>query len=83
LIAAAADNERNAQGKVDLDWMVQPDLYGSLLTQSPDILSAPQIDALRQLVEQSLVQPAIVTKKAVKASGGQSRPAATARAPGS
>jgi hypothetical protein len=66
LLDAVVRHERATQGKVDFDWMVQPDLYGAMLTQSAGILSAAQIEALRKVTEQSLDQKRAVAKKTVK-----------------
>ncbi|MGC4071186.1 MAG: sigma-70 family RNA polymerase sigma factor [Nibricoccus sp.] len=67
LLDAVVKYEQTTNGKVNFDWMVQPDLYGAMLTQSSGILSAPQIEALRKATEQSLVPRSVSSKKVIKA----------------
>lgn len=65
LLDAAAHSLRNAQGKINLEPMVQADFFRALLAQSPGILSPPQVAALRQLLAQhSPSGPALVKKAA-------------------
>jgi RNA polymerase sigma factor (sigma-70 family) len=69
LLDAVARQERETTGKLDFDRMVQPDLFGAILGQSPGILSDPQVEALRQITEQSLEQKRAIAKKAVSIMG--------------
>lgn len=73
LIDAVANSERNAQGKIDLDWMVQNDFYGAMLSQSSGILSAPQADALQQLFTQDVAATVTTVKKGSASKSVQSR----------